>query len=403
MDAFFAAVEQRDNPDLQGKPVIVGAPADKRGVVSTASYEAREFGVHSGMPSRTAHKLCPHGIFVPVRGARYSEVSAQVMDIFNQFTPFVEQVSVDEAFLDVAGVLHHWGSAAEVARQIKARIHTQLQLTVSAGVAPNKFLAKLASDLEKPDGLTVVPDTEPEIIRFLAPLSITRIWGIGKKTATHLHRVGLETIADIQRRSEADLVTLLGAATAGHVLRLAFGRDERAIQTETEEKSVSNETTFETDITSREQMRQTLLELAEKVGRRLRRHGKRARTGRIKLRFSDFTTLTRQRGFTVPSSSDRDFMHLALDLFEKEKLRQPVRLLGFGVSNLVDQDVRVTEQQMLFSQNSTTTLSPRRNRQLDSAVDKVRNKFGRNALKRGTWEATEEKRGARNSERGREM
>ncbi|MBN1671903.1 MAG: DNA polymerase IV [Kiritimatiellae bacterium] len=387
MDAFYAAIEQLDNPGLRGKPVIVGAPPDKRGVVSTCSYEARPFGVRSAMPSRTAHQLCPHAVFVPVRMERYAAVSEQVMAILQEFTPIVEQVSVDEAFLDVAGVLHAWPDAVMLARALKQRIHSRLRLTASVGVAPNKFLAKLASDMQKPDGLTVVPATEPEILAFLAPLPLTRIWGVGKRTAEQLAAAGITTIGRIQQMTEPELAPLLGQAGARHVWRLARGRDDRQVETDVEEKSVSAEVTFEQDITDRTIMRQTLLELAEKVGRRLRRAKKSAGTARIKIRFRDFRTITRQCPFAAPARSDRDLVHAALSLLAKEKLRDPVRLLGFGVSRLTDTAAGQSGQTQapLFPEWDSAAPAER-HAQLDQAVDTLRERFGKGIIKRGRWQ-----------------
>ncbi|MDA0990535.1 MAG: DNA polymerase IV, partial [Verrucomicrobia bacterium] len=202
MDAFFAAIEQHDNPALRGKPVVVGGPADGRGVVAAASYEARGYGIHSAMPSREAKQRCPHAIFLPNNGKRYQDVSRQIFGIFDRFTPFVEALSIDEAFLDVTGVKHLFGPGPEVARQIKVAIHAETGLTASVGVAPNKFLAKLASDLEKPDGLTVVPNERPAIAAFLAPLEVGRIWGVGKVTGAKLATMGIRTIGQLQQTPE---------------------------------------------------------------------------------------------------------------------------------------------------------------------------------------------------------
>ncbi len=375
MDAFFAAVEIRENPELRGKPVVIGSPPDKRGVVSTASYEARKFGIHSAMPSRTAGKLCPHAIFLPVNSTLYSEVSHQVMDILNRFTPYVEQVSIDEAFLDVTGAMRQWTDAVELARALRQTIKDELQLTASAGVAGNKFLAKLASDMDKPDGLTVVPREPDEIVSFLAPLPVGRIWGVGKAAEKRLKRFGITTVEELQEHDETTLRRWFGEAFGSHLWHLARGLDERPIVTDRDAKSISNEHTFGVDCDNIAVVRQRLIELTENVGRRLRRSEKYAGTGQIKLRFADFKTLTRQQAFPSPTRTDHDLLACALELFEREKVRKPIRLIGFGVANLSE----TPGQQLLFEEPN------HRQQALDEAVDKIRENFGKGALRRGDW------------------
>jgi DNA polymerase-4 len=375
MDAFFAAIEMRENPALKGKPVVIGSPPDKRGVVSTASYEARQFGIHSAMPSRTAGKLCPQAIFLPVNGALYTQVSHQVMDILHRFTPLVEQVSVDEAFLDVTGAMGPWSDPVVLANELKQSITDDLQLTASAGLAGNKFLAKLASDMDKPDGLTVVPRDPDEIVRFLAPLPVGRIWGVGKAARERLKRFGITTVAELQEQDEETLRRWFGDAFGSHLWHLARGLDERPVVTDRDAKSISNEHTFGIDCDDIQVVRQRLIELTENVGRRLRRSEKYAGTGQIKLRFSDFKTLTRQQGFAAPTRTDHDLLACALELLERETVRRPVRLIGFGVSNLSD----APGQQLLFEAPS------HRHQALDQAVDTVREHFGKGALRRGDW------------------
>ncbi len=380
MDAFFASIEQHDRPELRGKPVVIGAAPDKRGVVSTASYEARKFGIHSAMPSRTAYRLCPEAIFVHPRMDRYSEVSDQVMAILESITPDMEPVSVDEAFLDLAGVLHFWPSAEALARALKARIRDELGLTASVGIAPNKFLAKLGSDLRKPDGLTLVP-TDPEaILAFLSPLPVTRIFGVGDATAQVLKRHGLTTIGQVQALPKNQLETLFGPSFADHLYRLARGQDDRPLVLEREEKSISNETTFNEDCGAPDVLRQTLLELVEQVGRRLRRHGKRARTVQIKIRFPDFKTITRQSSLAMPTDSDRDLIHAALALYEKEAIKGSIRLLGFGVSNLAEPGGGPPVQPLLFEESPPERR--KKDARLDKTVDALRDKFGTDILKR---------------------
>ena len=389
MDAFYAAIEQRDHPEYLGKPVIVGARPDQRGVVSTCSYEARQFGVHSAMPSRTAGKLCPQGVFVPPRMERYVQVSEQLMTLLEEFTPLVEPLSLDEAFLDVAGALRRWGDAVAIAEEMRSRIRARLQLTGSVGVASNKFLAKVASDLHKPDGLTVVPESEPGILAFLAPLPVNRLWGVGKVTGKRLAEAGIQTIGQIQALTPVALRALVGKGLADAVWELAQGHDDRAVEPAWDEKSISNETTFATDCAAVEIVWQTLLELTENVGARLRRHGKTARTAQIKVRFGDFSTITRQTTFNAPVDTDRDLLMAARLLFERERVRRPVRLIGFGVSHLAPVAPAHREEQPSLFPELRAPAERAADHRLDKAVDRVRGKFGDRAIVRGDWRAVE--------------
>ncbi len=384
MDAFYAAIEVLDHPEWKGLPLVVGAAPDQRGVVSTCSYEARRFGIHSAMPSRTAGKLCPQAIFVPVHMERYAEISAQIMNIFQEFTPLVEPLSLDEAFLDVGGALRTWGTALSLARELKKRIKARTELTASVGIAPNKFLAKMASDMHKPDGLTVVPATEPEIMAFLAPLPVTKMWGIGKVTGARLAKEGIRTIGQLQALGPAALVRLFGKTGAADMAALSRGRDNRPVITHWEEKSISNEHTFAEDEPDPGLVRQRLLELAEEVGRRLRQSGKLARTAQIKLRFGDFSTITRQTSFSAALNNDRELIACALDLFEREQVKRAIRLVGFGVSNLVGADQAAPTQPELFAELSGRAQDSR-NKKIDQVVDRLRKSFGRDAIKRGKW------------------
>jgi len=382
MDAFYAAIEVLDHPEWRGIPLVVGSPPDQRGVVATCSYEARRFGIHSAMPSRTAGKLCPQAVFVIPRMERYAEISAQIMTLFEEFTPLVEPLSLDEAFLDVKGALRIWGDAVTIARELRARIKTRIGLTASVGVAPNKFLAKMASDMNKPDGLTVVPVTEPEIMAFLAPLPVTKMWGIGKVTAARLEQEGIRVIGQLQTLDARTMERLFGKAGAADMADLARGLDSRPVITHWEEKSISNEHTFLHDESDIERVRQCLLELAEEVGGRLRKSGKLAKTAQIKLRFSDFSTITRQHSFPAALNSDRELIACAMALFEREHVVRPIRLVGFGVSNLVTPDQAVPLQQELFTE--LAGIGPdSRNKKLDQAVDALRQSFGSDAIKRG--------------------
>ena len=384
MDAFYAAIEALDHPEWRGLPLVVGSPPDQRGVVATCSYEARRYGIHSAMPSRTAGKLCPQAVFVSPRMERYAEISSQIMTIFEEFTPLVEPLSLDEAFLDVSGALRIWDDAVTIAREVKERIKTRTGLTASVGIAPNKFLAKMASDMNKPDGLTVVPVIEPEIMAFLAPLPVTKMWGIGKVTGARLAKENIRMIGQLQALDLGALERLFGKAGAVDMADLVRGRDSRPVITHWEEKSVSNEHTFAEDESDIERVRQRLLELAEEVGGRLRKSGKLARTAQIKLRFGDFSTITRQMSFPAALNSDRELIACALALFERERVKRAIRLVGFGVSNLVTPDQAVPAQQELFAESSGRGPDGR-NRKIDQAVDALRHSFGSDAIKRRKW------------------
>ncbi len=377
MDAFFAAVEQRDHPDYRGKPVVVGAPPDQRGVVSTASYEARVFGIHSAMPSREAGQRCPHAIFVPPDMPRYEMVSAQVFAIFNRYTPFVESLSIDEAFLDVTGSQRLYGSGAEIARRIKDDILHELALTCSVGVAPNKFLAKLGSEYQKPDGLTVLPFDSKAIIAFLRPLPVTRLWGVGKVTRQAFDRAALHTIGDVQDAPLTLLQSVVGPHSAAHFRALACGEDPREIELDIREKTISREHTYLHDEKSRATLDNTLFELVEDVARRLRADGRLATGGRLKLRWKDFETFTRQRPFPRPTRIEEDLQALAQALFRDVVLEQPVRLIGFGVTGLIAHD---TEQQLDLFDLPVETRSKKE--KLETTVDRIRQAHGPGSIRR---------------------
>lgn len=383
MDAFYASVEILDNPSLKGVPLVVGPPPDRRGVVFTASYEARKYGVRSAMPSRTAGKLCPHAIFVPARMERYREVSEQVMAIIESFTPVYEQLSVDEAFMDVSGVLRRWKTGEAVAVALKKRMWKELGLTASVGVAPNKFLAKLGSDLRKPDGLVVIPDDPKAIAELLAPMPVSRLWGVGKVTESRLRECGIKCIGDIQRLRVETLISFVGEASGRHLHELAWGRDDREVVTEAQAKSISSETTFDEDCADAEVVRQTLVGEVEHVGRRLRSDGRKAKVGHIRVRFEDFTTITRQKPFAKPTHSDRDLVKCAVELLAKVKVNVPVRLIGFGVTGF-DEDGAVARQAEFSFGPFEQDPEPEKVKRLDDAVDRLREKFGRGAVRRGS-------------------
>lgn len=371
MDAFFAAVEQRDHPEYRGKPVIVGG-LGQRGVVSTASYEARRFGVHSAMPMVTARRLCPQGIFLACDHRNYSRVSRQIMAILEEYSPLLEQISVDEAFLDVTGMELLYASPVDIAREIKRRIAAELSLTVSAGVAPNKFLAKMASDLQKPDGLVVVePGREGE---FLRELPVGKLWGIGEVTAEALRSRGIVTIGQLARLQEAQLKSLFGR-NAATVHRLALGIDDRAVEPEREAKSVGAEETFEQDLRDMEDLRTVLLALAERVGSRLRQDRCAGRTVTLKLRYGNFQTLTRRRTLETPTQIDSTLYQTAVSLLEQQQgIAGGLRLLGITVSQL---EPEKPVESSLFGNPEE------KGRQLSGAVDNMRRKFGANVLVHG--------------------
>lgn len=370
LDAFFAAVEQRDNPALRGKPVIVGGggPTD-RGVVSTASYEARVFGVHSAMPLRTAAALCPNGIFVPVNGHKYAEASKQVMAIFRRFSPLVEPLSIDEAFLDVTGTEQLFGSGEEAARQMKKVVHDETQLTVSVGVAANRLVAKIASDLRKPDGLVVVPRGAEAA--FLAPLAIERLWGVGASTRRSLAEFGVATIGDLATLPEDVLVRRFGKHGRDLALR-ARGVGETEVGDHAEAKSVSQEHTFDVDTSDWEVLEQTLLALSEGVAGRLRATDVVTSTVSVKIRNSAFETITRQRTLPEPTDMGEVIWRIAVELTKREVRGQRIRLLGVAASSLGEQ-----RQLSLFEAPTDD-----RRRRATEAADAVRKKFGSKAIRR---------------------
>lgn len=374
MDAFYASVEERENPVLVGQPVIVGGTAEGRGVVAAANYEARKFGVHSAMASATARRLCPQATLIKPRIDFYAGVSRQIRAIFEQFTPLVEPLSLDEAFLDVTGSAALFGSPVSIAHQIKQRICDELQLTASVGVAPTKFLAKVASDVQKPNGFVVVQPAE--VTAFLAALPVGRIWGVGKVTLESFQRLGISTIGQLQKLSVELLTDLFGAA-GEHYWRLAHGIDERRVVPDREAKSISHETTFTEDIHDQEMLQAWLLELADQVARRLRRHELRGRTVEIKVRFSDFKTITRSLTLPVPSNTTNELYQSGRTLLTTRLPARylPVRLLGFGVSGL---GMAGKVQRRLFDDPEQD-----RQRQLDRVADDISERFGKAGLRRG--------------------
>ena len=369
LDAFFAAVEQRDRPELRGKPVIVGGGGpNQRGVVSTASYEARRFGVHSAMPLRTAGRLCPHGVFLPVDGAKYGRVSTEVMAILRRFTPRVEPISIDEAFLDVTAEARLFGDGIAIATAIKQAVRDEVRLTISVGVARTKLVAKIASDLRKPDGLVVVEaGTEAA---FLAPLEIRRLWGVGAKSAAALEEYGVRTIGDLAALPRDLLERRFGKHGAALGER-ARGLDADPVHGRDPAKSVGHEHTFDVDTSDREQIERTLLAMAEGVAGRLRDSGVRASTITVKIRDTTFRTITRQRTLAEPTDLTEPIYRTALELARPEIRGLRLRLVGVTASGLGEPD-----QMALFAPDD-----PRRRRVVEAA-DAVRHRYGERAITR---------------------
>ena len=373
MDAFFASVEQYDRPELAGQPVVVGG-AGGRGVVAAASYEARRFGVHSAMPMREALKRCAHLVVVRPRMKRYREVSDQVFEIFREFTDLVEGLSLDEAFLDVTGSIGLFGSAEDMAREIKSRIRARTGLTASVGVAHNKLLAKLASEMHKPDGLTII--RPGEVTATLDPLPVRRLFGIGPKTAERLEEQGIFTLGQLRRAPEAVLWPLLRRETRKFRDRAA-GIDDRPVVSDAPEKQISAEETFDTDIRDHKELQERLAQLADRTTARLRARQLKAGMISIKVRRRDFETFTRQKSFNPPTQETRLVAQVAADLLDAWLAEQPraaVRLLGVGVSGLLP-----ARQLDLFS-----SLESAESQKLDEALDRIHGRFGTEAIRRGT-------------------
>jgi len=372
MDAFFAAIEQLDNRALRGRPVLVGHDGP-RGVVATASYEARPFGCGSAQPMAVAKRLCPHAVVVPVRSSRYREVSRAFFEILESFSPLIEPLSVDEAFLDVSGCERLLGAPQDMARALRTKIAGTLQLTASVGVAHNKFLAKLASDLRKPDGLTVIGPQDVDDL--LPPLPVTRLWGIGPATAQKLEGAGVRTIADLRARPASILERLLGRE-AEHFLRLAHGLDDRPVVPDSQARSIGQECTFGTDVACRDHLEGVLLDHVEMVCRRLRGHGLRARTISLKIRDGSFRTLSRCA--TLPAATDAtdELWMTARRLFETWAAAdfRPLRLLGASVTGLTSQG----DQMELFPDGRMQRLG-----RIDRTADRIVERFGHGAIRRG--------------------
>ena len=370
LDAFFASVEQLDDPALRGRPVLVGG-IGARGVVAAASYEAREFGCRSAMPTSKAMRLCPHAVMVPGRGARYAELSRHFMAILEEASPLVQPLSLDEAFLDVTGSLRLLGTGVQIATEIRRKTLEQLGLVVSVGVAPNKFVAKIASDLEKPDALVIFESDG--LAERLAGLPIERMWGVGRKSAESFRSHGLRTFADLQKIDPDHLVSLFGES-ARRFHELALGIDDRPVVSERTSKSIGQERTFSEDISDREVLGDILLGEVEQVAERLRRSEAKATRVTLKIRFGDFQTITRSRTIEQSTETTRVLWEIARSIFEgwcRENF-QPVRLLGFSVSGL-DRSGQVG----LFEESGSD-----RDRVIDETTDAIIDRFGSSAISR---------------------
>ena len=375
MDAFYASVEEREDPSIVGKPVIVGGTPASRGVVAAANYEARKYGVHSAMASARAYRLCPQAVVIRPRIDFYAAVSRQIREIFARYTPVIEPLSLDEAFLDVRGSQALFGGVTRIGKLIKTQIRDELRLVASIGIAPNKFVAKIASDLKKPDAFVVV---EPaQVQSFLDPLPVTRLWGVGKVTADVFSRVGLQTISQLRKLSAKELTDLIGNS-GEHYWRLAQGMDDRPVVPDREAKSISHETTFAEDIQDDEVLRDWLAELVDQVARRLRGNDLQGRTIEIKVRFADFQTITRSYTLREATNITRELWDAAKTLFAQKVASQhpPIRLLGFGVHGIGP--AVEARQQDLFGESKRE-----RQQQLDRVADQIVAKFGSQSLRRG--------------------
>jgi DNA polymerase-4 len=378
MDAFYASVEVRDDPSLRGKPVAVGGAADRRGVVSSASYEARRFGVRSAMPTSTARRLCPDLIVVPGHMAKYQAASRVLRRIFEEFSPCIEPLSLDEAFLDLTGADRLLGAPEEVGERLRARIREELSLTGSVGIAGSKFIAKLASDYRKPDGLTVVPPDDAE--RFVQSLPLERLWGAGPSTIEALHRLGIRTIRALAEASPRRLESALGSS-AVRLRELARGIDHRPVIPDAAAKSLSHETTFARDVADVGVLEGVLLGLAEGVARRARRAGVSGRTVHLKVRRPDFTTWTRSRTLSSPTREATRIFRVARSLFHAlDRGGAPVRLIGVGISGLTD--APQLELELFPEEQPETAAGPERVSRLEDAEDAIVTRFGRGALAR---------------------
>ena len=367
LDAFYASVEQRDNPSLAGKPVIVGAAPGRRGVVSACSYEARRFGVRSAMPISQAYRRCPQGVYLPVRMERYMEVSHQVMGILAAYTPHVQQISVDEAFLDLTGTERLFGPPLQTGKRLKAEVREKTRLAISVGIGPNKFVAKLATNAGKPDGLLMVEAEQVE--RFLDGIPLPQLWGIGEKTLQRLTELNITSVPQLRGFAEGELARLLGQGTAAFLSAAVRGRDPGIFSEEPRSKSLSSETTFEKDRRDRTGIERVLLELCHQVAFRMIEEGWKSRTISLKVRFYDFTTVSVQKTLKHWISSAEELDEVARQLLASRwNGSTPLRLIGIGFSNLIPADAQ--DQLELFTDEFS------RQKKVEEAVLKIRRKLG---------------------------
>ena len=370
MDAFYASVECVDRPELAGKPVIVGGSGN-RGVVSAASYEARDYGVHSAMPLFKAKQLCPDGIYLPVRMQRYKQISEQIMEVLLRYSPLVEQASVDEAYLDITGTANLLGRPEKIAKSIKNDIHKKTGLTCSVGIAPNKFLAKIASDLQKPGGLVII--SENEVQEFMHRLPVKKIPGVGAKTFDILQNYGIKTASDILEFSEKFWTDRFGKA-GKDLFNHARGIDYSPVVPDSEPKSFSAEITFAHNSRDISELKKYLFEQAERVGRDLRKRKYMGRTITLKIKFADFRTRTRSRTIPIPTFSTGIIFETAFDMLNKLGIDQKIRLIGVGVSNLT---------QGVYQLELFPNKKDEKHARLDHTIDKIRAVFGNEIIKRG--------------------
>jgi DNA polymerase-4 len=399
LDAFYASVEQLADPALRGRPVVVGG-LGPRGVVAAASYEARRFGVHSAMPMARARRACPDGVFVAPRFDAYTDASRSVMAILRSFTPLVEPLALDEAFLDVAGARRLHGPAADIAVAIRTRVRSETGLVASVGVATSKHVAKLASEEAKPDGLLVVePGTE---LGFLHPLDVGRLWGVGPATRRRLEDLGVRTVGDLAALPEDALVRALGAAQGCHLHALAWNRDERAVVATRVAKSIGHEETFPRDVTDRSELEREALRLAEQVGKRLRAANRLGRTVQLKLRYGDFRTITRSRTLPDPTDGGAEIAGVARALLDTVDLGDGVRLLGVSVQQLEDR--RAVQARLPLGDDGAPEAALRNHRHaaVERSMDAVRARFGDDAVGLAALAGSEGAAGAPTAEQVRE-
>ncbi|WP_233493625.1 DNA polymerase IV [Desertihabitans brevis] len=382
MDAFYASVELRQRPDLVGRPMIVGGAT--RGVVLSASYEARAHGIRSGMSVAAARRLCPTLVSLPPRMEDYSAVSRSVMAVFDRFTPVVEAASIDEAFLDVTGSLRMFGSAVAIGEGLRAAVADEQQITCSVGIGPNKFVAKLASQACKPDGLLEVP--ADGVVEFLHPLPVERLWGVGEATAQKLHRLGLRTVAELAHTPEETLRRAFGPHAGSHLARLAWGRDERVVVGRAPERSIGSEHTLAADIVDPVQVRRELLRMADRTATRLRRAGVLGRTVTISLRFADFTTLTRSGTVPGPTDVTEEIYAQAVALYARLGLQGVrIRRVGVRVEGLVERTEAYRQPEL--------TEPDRGWREAEAAIDAATRRFGPAAVQRAVLTRAPEEAG----------